>query len=292
MASSIRRMALRVALLVLLISCVAARPLCKCGIKVVHGPHGHHHRTHGHHHSTALQRDAPDCDTALDIIEEDQDLSILLKAVKATGFDDLLDDGNAVLTLFAPDDQAFEDLLKRFKMTEEELLNKPFLLSRILEYHIVGDEIISEEDMEDGRELETEARFPPIIGKRMKLTVREGADGGIVLDAIGSNARVVETVRCRAYRDSSLSDTDIPDMRVLSLGQGGLRRHHTRRGHSPLAVQGAFRRPVGSVVGEFASVNGHQQTRTCATYTDRRTRVCHETQRRIDLSPYYASVLA
>ena len=210
MASSIRRVALRVALLVLLIACVAARPLCKCDIKVVH------HGPHGHHHSTPLERDAPDCDTALDIIEEDQDLSILLKAVKATGFDDLLDDTNAVLTLFAPDDQAFQDLLKRFKMTEEELLNKPFLLSRILEYHIVGDEIISEEDMEDGRELETEARFPPIIGKRMKLTVREGADGGIVLDAIGSNARVVETVRCyRANR--TLNETDILPACAFSL---------------------------------------------------------------------------
>ena len=198
MASSIRRVALRVALLVLLIACVAARPLCKCDIKVVH------HGPHGHHHSTPLERDAPDCDTALDIIEEDQDLSILLKAVKATGFDDLLDDTNAVLTLFAPDDQAFQDLLKRFKMTEEELLNKPFLLSRILEYHIVGDE------------LETEARFPPIIGKRMKLTVREGADGGIVLDAIGSNARVVETVRCyRANR--TLNETDILPACAFSL---------------------------------------------------------------------------
>jgi uncharacterized surface protein with fasciclin (FAS1) repeats len=123
---------------------------------------------------------------------QDQDLSILEKAIKATGFDDLLNDANAVLTLFAPDDEAFQDLLKRFKMSEDELLNKPFLLSRILEYHIIGDEIISEEDLEDGRELETEARFPPIIGKRMKLTVREGADGGTVLDGIGSNARVVE----------------------------------------------------------------------------------------------------
>lgn len=185
MASPIRR-ALRFALLVLLVACVASRPLCKCNVKT-RGP------AHGHHHGAPLERAAPDCETALDILDQEQDLSILLKAVKAIGFDELLDDENAVLTLFAPDDEAFQDLLRRMKMTEEELLNKPFLLSRILEYHIIGDEVIREEDFEDGRELETEARFPPIIGKRLKVTVQEGADGRVVLDSIGSNARVVET---------------------------------------------------------------------------------------------------
>lgn len=126
-----------------------------------------------------------------------------------------------MFTLFAPDDEAFEDLLKRLKMTEEELLAKPFLLTRVLNYHIIGGQVIEEGDMDDGVQLETEvsactlcdasgaerrhfahsglqtkqARFPPIIGKRMKVTVRRGADDSIVLDGNGSDARVVETDR-------------------------------------------------------------------------------------------------
>ncbi len=97
--------------------------------------------------------------------------------------------------LFAPTDDAFGDLLKRLQMTEDQLLANSILLTRVLDYHIVPQKVIMEDDMEDGTELPTVARMPPIIGKRQKLAIRRGADDSIVLDGFGSDAKVVE-VRC------------------------------------------------------------------------------------------------
>ena len=58
-----------------------------------------------------------DCKTVFNIIESRDDLSILTKAVKAAGLDDTLDDPKAVLTVFAPMDEAFEGLLQLLNMS-------------------------------------------------------------------------------------------------------------------------------------------------------------------------------
>ena len=44
------------------------------------------------------------------------------------------------------------------------------------------------------------ARMPPLVGPRENVTVRMGADDSIVIDGLGSDAKVVETdvVACAA----------------------------------------------------------------------------------------------
>jgi len=113
--------------------------------------------------------------------------------VKATGLDDLLDDEDDPFTLFAPTDEAFKQLCGRLKMTEDELLAHPLLLTRILDYHIVPGAAIMEEEMDDGLSLPTEARMPPVVGLRQRLAVVRGADDSITIDGWGSDAKVIET---------------------------------------------------------------------------------------------------
>jgi len=207
----IKRLVCIAALMALLVSCTAARPLqsqgdhtvpipcvkaCPCPCATAESVLVEDPRSRMRVAALLASysdRDTPDCQSALSLIKAEADLSIFTKAVIATGIDELLDDPNAVFTLFAPDDDAFAELLTRLRMTEEELLSKPFLLTRVLDYHIVGGQVIEEADLEDGVQLDTEARWPPIIGKRMRVTVRRGADNSIVLDGNGSNARVTET---------------------------------------------------------------------------------------------------
>jgi hypothetical protein len=37
------------------------------------------------------------------------------------------------------------------------------------------------------------ARMPPLVGPRENVTVRQGADGSIIIDGLGSDAKVLET---------------------------------------------------------------------------------------------------
>lgn len=120
-------------------------------------------------------------------------MSILTKAVKAADLDDTLDEPKSVLTVFAPTDKAFEALLDRLKMDLDTLLSNKILLVRVLDYHIAPGAALKEDDLEDGMKIATLARMPPLIGPRLNVTVRFGADDSIIIDGLGSDAKVLET---------------------------------------------------------------------------------------------------
>jgi uncharacterized surface protein with fasciclin (FAS1) repeats len=67
------------------------------------------------------------------------DLSTLVAAVQAAdpAFLQTLTDANANVTVFAPTNAAFEDLLKNLNMTAEQLLANKALLDVVLAYHVV-----------------------------------------------------------------------------------------------------------------------------------------------------------
>jgi len=129
-----------------------------------------------------------DCKTVFNIIESRDHLSILTKAVKAADLDDTLDDPKAVLTVFAPTDEAFEALLERLNMDLDALLSNKALLVRVLDYHVAPGAALKEEDLQDGQKIATMARMPPLIGPRENVTVRIGADESIIIDGLGSDA--------------------------------------------------------------------------------------------------------
>lgn len=72
----------------------------------------------------------------LDVLALDGRFSTLLAALEVTGLDSALS-GTDPLTLFAPTDEAFGELLAQLGIGAEELLNDPNL-PNILLYHVVG----------------------------------------------------------------------------------------------------------------------------------------------------------
>ena len=86
----------------------------------------------------------------MDIVETAQnagDFSTLLAAAEEAGLVDALK-GEGPLTVFAPNDEAFNQFLEEAGLTAEELLGDP-RLGNILKYHVVPGEVMST-DLEDG----------------------------------------------------------------------------------------------------------------------------------------------
>lgn len=85
------------------------------------------------------------CPPAGNIVELAQmspDLSILVELVVAAGLVDALSDPNAALTVFAPTDQAFMDLLAETGLTLDQIKASP-ALSQVLLYHVLGQVVFS-----------------------------------------------------------------------------------------------------------------------------------------------------
>eukprot|EP01025_Chloroclados_australasicus_P006014 TRINITY_DN11979_c0_g2_i1.p1 TRINITY_DN11979_c0_g2~~TRINITY_DN11979_c0_g2_i1.p1 ORF type:complete len:457 (-),score=80.64 TRINITY_DN11979_c0_g2_i1:259-1629(-) len=82
------------------------------------------------------------------------ELSTLVEALVAANLVDILSDGSAPLTVFAPTNAAFESTLMDLGMTLEELVAEPGLLDEILLYHVVEGTFFSS-DLFDGQQLTT-----------------------------------------------------------------------------------------------------------------------------------------
>jgi len=77
--------------------------------------------------------------TITDIAETTDGFGILYAALEAAGLDGKFD-GKRHYTVFAPTDEAFEELLGNLGMTPEQLLGMPELLVAVLSYHVTrGD---------------------------------------------------------------------------------------------------------------------------------------------------------
>lgn len=115
------------------------------------------------------------------------DLSILAQAVGAAGDEvvALLSDPEAVLTVFAPTNEAFAELLDELDLTAEELLSNSTLLLGILSYHLVPDVKALSTDLVNDQELVT------ALGPTVPLTVNLDG-GGVELEAVGNTAEVVQ----------------------------------------------------------------------------------------------------
>ena len=85
---------------------------------------------------------------------EDAQFSILLNLLESTDLTDSLDDEDSELTVFAPTDAAFENLLDEMGLDLGTLLEDVELLTSILLYH-VADGMVLSSDLEDGQKIET-----------------------------------------------------------------------------------------------------------------------------------------
>lgn len=84
----------------------------------------------------------PPCGTIYGNLQKLPEFSLLVTAIQTAGLVDALNNPESSLTLFAPDNQAFEKLLEETGLTLEELLNSPEL-ANILLYHVLGQTVFT-----------------------------------------------------------------------------------------------------------------------------------------------------
>ncbi|KAG7671704.1 hypothetical protein Ndes2526B_g07407 [Nannochloris sp. 'desiccata'] len=120
--------------------------------------------------------------TIADLAGSTPDLSILVQAVTAANFLDPLMDPNARLTVFAPNDAAFEQLLAVLDVPAEELLADTETLATVLQYHVVPAVAFST-DLTDGQVI------PTLLGATLTVTIND--DGVFITPTGGPMAQVV-----------------------------------------------------------------------------------------------------
>jgi len=81
--------------------------------------------------------------TVFDTLEDDSSYSILVQALETAELDSVLDDRSGTYTVFAPNNQAFTELLADMGISAETLLANPDLANILLYHVVVGSEIDS-----------------------------------------------------------------------------------------------------------------------------------------------------
>lgn len=90
---------------------------------------------------------ADDPGTVVEVAQTADGFNILVDAIQAGGLTDTLN-GDGPFTVFAPTDEAFENALGEMGITAADLLNNPELLTTILTYHVLEDDITVEDMIE------------------------------------------------------------------------------------------------------------------------------------------------
>lgn len=103
--------------------------------------------------------------TVVDIALSNDDFSILVSALQKANLVETLQ-GEGPFTVFAPSNQAFENLLKALDISASDLLNQPDL-SKVLLQHVVSEKVMSS-DLTDGMEAET------LNGEMIKFDLTSG----------------------------------------------------------------------------------------------------------------------
>ncbi|MUG32436.1 MULTISPECIES: fasciclin domain-containing protein [Psychrobacter] len=102
----------------------------------------HMDRAHDSSTNMAHSEQAMSMKNLVQVAQSNKDFSILVEAVAAAGLVDTLAT-TPNLTVFAPTNQAFVNLLNELGMTKSQLLANPALLKQVLTYHVVPATVYS-----------------------------------------------------------------------------------------------------------------------------------------------------
>lgn len=111
------------------------------------------------------------------------DLSTLATALTAANLGAPFANGSLVATVFAPTNEAFNNLLNQLDISTNSLLASNDSLTEILQYHVVLGSAITSDQIQDGDSITTQS------GLRINATVNSS---GVYLNAENSTAKVVQ----------------------------------------------------------------------------------------------------
>ncbi len=112
------------------------------------------------------------------------ELSVLVAAVRAAGLLGALSNPNAVLTVFAPNNAAFERFIEKRNTTAQALLADTGTLQNILRYHVVAGRAV------DSCDVSTSVRLTTLQGGDVFVSVVL-PPGTITVAGRGSSADVL-----------------------------------------------------------------------------------------------------
>ncbi len=125
------------------------------------------------------------------VVERDSSFTVLEAALEAAGLTETVAADDADVTVFAPTDDAFANLLGATGLTQEDLLTDTELLTTILQFHVLPGEQ-SAQDLVDTYALSGERaiEIETALGEPMSLQVNE--DGVILLTGNGTTVSVTD----------------------------------------------------------------------------------------------------
>ena len=126
------------------------------------------------------------CETIVEVASGTPELSTLVAAVQAAGLVDALNDPEAEYTVFAPTNDAFDEILVALGLTLEELVADTDLLTNVLLYHVVPVAVESSqtEEYPDG------SIVPTLLeGESLELNL----ESATVVPAYPSPANIIAT---------------------------------------------------------------------------------------------------
>lgn len=139
----------------------------------------HMERSHDTNTSKGHSEQAMTMKNLVQVAQSNKDFSILVEAVAAAGLVDTLAT-TPNLTVFAPTNQAFANLLNELGMTKSQLLANPALLKQVLTYHVVPATVYS-------------SQVKPGMVKTVQGTSFSITNDGKISDSKGRVANLVKT---------------------------------------------------------------------------------------------------
>lgn len=120
------------------------------------------------------------------------ELSILLEAAAEVGLDALLSVNGPQLTVFAPTNEAFVNLLTALGLTKEELFAERGLLLTVLLYHVVNEELFAEDVLaadeifpNESEPIAVDAKEGKLNQSKIILTDQDASNGVVhLIDAV------------------------------------------------------------------------------------------------------------
>eukprot|EP00210_Caulerpa_lentillifera_P001088 g1049.t1 len=123
------------------------------------------------------------CPTSLyEALADAQDFTLLVEILKAAGMSTMLQDKNLSITVFAPVNKAFEELVEEFGMTLDVFVREyPEKVKELLQYHVVPRAIT------DSKEFGETYSFDTLVPEKFLY-----GSSSVEIDGIGSSAAVIQ----------------------------------------------------------------------------------------------------